>query len=95
MQIRTPKSILIYIIYITRKFMYAMKTEYHSCAPDCMQQNGIILIPIRESMLDLSLQSQFSPAYSERALFVFLLRSFIIKNTRAYDVMQNRAVMPV
>lgn len=34
-------------------------------------------------------------AHSERALFVFLLLSFIIKNTKAYDEMQNRAVIPV
>lgn len=33
--------------------------------------------------------------YSDRALFVFLLRSFIIKNTKAYELMQNRAVIPV
>lgn len=33
--------------------------------------------------------------YSNRALLVFLLRSFIIRNTRAYDEMQNKAVIPV
>lgn len=33
--------------------------------------------------------------YSDRALLVFLLRSFIIRNTRAYDEMQNKAVIPV
>ena len=33
--------------------------------------------------------------YSDRALLVFLLRSFIIKKTRAYEVMQKRAVIPV
>lgn len=38
-------------------------------------------------------QSQ-SP-YSERALFVFLLLSFIIKTTNAYELMQNKAVIPV
>jgi len=33
--------------------------------------------------------------HSDRALFVFLLRSFIIKNTKAYELMQNKAVIPV
>lgn len=33
--------------------------------------------------------------HSDRALLVFLLLSFIIKNTRAYEVMQKRAVIPV
>lgn len=33
--------------------------------------------------------------YSSRALFVFLLRSFIITTTIRYDEMQNSAVIPV
>ena len=40
-----------------------------------------------------SLKTSFG--YSERALFVFLLLSFIIKTTNAYELMQNRAVIPV
>jgi hypothetical protein len=34
-------------------------------------------------------------AHSERALFVFLLLSFIMRNTKEYDEIQNRAVIPV
>lgn len=33
--------------------------------------------------------------YSDRALLVFLLRSFIIRKTKEYEEMQKSAVMPV
>lgn len=34
-------------------------------------------------------------SYSDLALFVFLLLSFIMRNTRAYEEMENKAVIPV
>ena len=40
-------------------------------------------------------QSESPFDYSERALLVFLLLSFIIKITNAYELMQNKAVIPV
>lgn len=39
--------------------------------------------------------TSYLAVYSDRALFVFLLRNFIIKNTSPYDVIQNNAVIPV
>lgn len=41
------------------------------------------------------INTSYHVAYSDRALLVFLLRNFIIKNTSPYEVIQNNAVIPV
>lgn len=43
----------------------------------------------------ININTSYLMVYSDRALFVFLLRNFIIKNTNPYDVIQNSAVIPV
>jgi hypothetical protein len=64
-----------------------------SCYPVPVNSGGILFQAIVIQVI--CCRSSTTCNYSDLALFVFLLLSFIMRKTQAYELMQNNAVMPV
>lgn len=90
-------SVTIYLIYdsSTRHVACFMTPRHAIVACSMTPRHAIAARPMTPRHAVVACSGTLLPFHSALALLVFLLLSFIIKKTRAYDDRQNRAVIPV